>query len=57
MPNFVLVEKEGENFNHSTPVFRGLKFEPDADSWTKGGVFQRSLREYYLLNQIKKIMF
>jgi hypothetical protein len=32
MPNFVLVEKEGENFNHrnTPPVFRGLKFEPDA---------------------------
>jgi hypothetical protein len=41
---FCFSGKEGENFNHrnTPPVFRGLKFEPDRDSWAKGGVLQRS---------------
>jgi hypothetical protein len=47
MPNFVLVEKEGENFNYrnTIPVFRGLKFEPDLDYWAKGGFSKVSLHK------------
>jgi hypothetical protein len=43
MPNFVLVEKKAKILTTGIHrVFRGLKFEPDFDSWAKGGIFQRS---------------
>jgi hypothetical protein len=42
MPNFVLVEKKAKILTTGIHlVFRGLKFEPDLDSWAKGGIFQR----------------
>jgi hypothetical protein len=43
MPNFVLVEKKAKILTtgiHSR--ISRIKFEPDFDSWAKGGVLQRS---------------
>jgi len=37
--SFLLKFKKGENFNHmnTLSIFRGLKFEPDAEIGQKGG--------------------